>query len=63
MKKKIWISIGVVSILALLIGVNVYRAMNKEEVTVSTVQLAEREIASNVMVPGTLTFQNEQYIY
>ncbi|WP_191561876.1 efflux RND transporter periplasmic adaptor subunit [Metabacillus idriensis] len=63
MKKKIWISIGVVTILALLIGVNVYRAMNKENVTVNTVQLTEREIASNVMVPGTLKFQTEQYIY
>lgn len=63
MKKKIWISIGVVSIIALLVGVNVYRAMSKEEVTVSTVKLSQQEIASNVMVPGTLKFQNEEYIY
>ncbi|MDR0137125.1 efflux RND transporter periplasmic adaptor subunit [Metabacillus idriensis] len=63
MKKKIWISIGVVSIIALLVGVNVYRAMSKEEVTVRTVKLSQQEIASNVMVPGTLKFQNEQYIY
>jgi HlyD family secretion protein len=45
------------------VGVNVYRAMSKEEVTVSTVKLSQQEIASNVMVPGTLRFQNEQYIY
>jgi HlyD family secretion protein len=63
MKKKIWLSIGVVSIIVLLVGVNVYRAMSKEEVTVSTVKLSQQEIASNVMVPGTLRFQNEQYIY
>lgn len=63
MKKKIWLSIGVVSVIVLLVGVNVYRAMSKEEATVSTVKLSQQEIASNVMVPGTLRFQNEQYIY
>ncbi|MGG4490753.1 efflux RND transporter periplasmic adaptor subunit [Metabacillus idriensis] len=63
MKKKVWISIGVVSIIALLVGVNVYRAMSEEEVTIQTVKLSKREIASNVMVPGTLKFQYEQYIY
>ncbi|UOK59406.1 hypothetical protein MGI18_11430 [Bacillus sp. OVS6] len=62
-EEKIWLSIGVVSIIVLLVGVNVYRAMSKEEVTVSTVKLSQQEIASNVMVPGTLRFQNEQYIY
>ncbi|WP_203290084.1 efflux RND transporter periplasmic adaptor subunit [Metabacillus sp. cB07] len=63
MKKKVWISIGVAAIIVLLAGVNVYRAMNTEEVKVSTVNLSDREIVSNVMVPGTLKFQSEQYIY
>ena len=54
MKKKVWISIGVAAIIVLLAGVNVYRAMNTEEVKVSTVNLSDREIVSNVMVPGTL---------
>ncbi|KEZ54021.1 efflux RND transporter periplasmic adaptor subunit [Metabacillus indicus] len=63
MKKKVWISIGVAAIIVLLAGVNVYRAMNTEEVKVSTVNLSDREIVSNVMVPGTLKFQSEQYIF
>lgn len=62
-EEKIWISIGVAAIIVLLAGVNVYRAMNTEEVKVSTVNLSDREIVSNVMVPGTLKFQSEQYIY
>ncbi|MFC0270762.1 efflux RND transporter periplasmic adaptor subunit [Metabacillus herbersteinensis] len=63
MKKKIWISITVVSILTIFIGANVFKAMSKEELTVKTVSIEEREITGNVMVPGTLELANQEFVY
>ncbi|MBD1381315.1 efflux RND transporter periplasmic adaptor subunit [Metabacillus arenae] len=63
MKKKVWIIVGVASLIAILVGANVYRAMSAESPEVKTVNLKEREITANVMVPGTLQFQEEEYIF
>lgn len=63
MKKKIWISITVVMLIVLLVGVNIYRASNQEAVTVETVTVDEREMTGNVMVPGTLSLNQESFVY
>jgi HlyD family secretion protein len=63
MKKKIWISIGVVILILGLVGFNVFRTLAKEELTVETVKVDEREITGKVMVPGTLSFSQENYVY
>ncbi|MGG3891511.1 efflux RND transporter periplasmic adaptor subunit [Metabacillus fastidiosus] len=63
MKKKIWIIIGVAALILLFIGANVFRAMNKEELTVKTTQLKNQEIIGNVMIPGSLKFADEEYFY
>jgi HlyD family secretion protein len=63
MKKKIWISIGVVVLILVLVGVNVFRTMGKENPTVETAKVEEREITGNVMVPGTLSLKQEEFLY
>nr|MDH3154733.1 efflux RND transporter periplasmic adaptor subunit [Bacillus licheniformis] len=53
-------------LLALFIGLNLYRSVQTSggaEEAVQTVKLEEKEISSEVMVPGTLQFANEQYEY
>ena len=48
------------------IGLNLYRSVQTSggaEEAVQTVKLEEKEISSEVMVPGTLQFANEQYEY
>jgi HlyD family secretion protein len=63
MKKKIWISISVVVLILVLVGVNVIKALNKENLVVETESVEEREITGNVMVPGTLSLSQEDFIY
>jgi HlyD family secretion protein len=63
MKKKIWISIGVVILILGFVGFNVYKTLAKEGLVVDTVKVEEREITGNVMVPGTLSFSQEDFIY
>lgn len=63
MKKKIWIIISVTVLILLFIGVNVFRAMNKEQLTVETTKLKTEEITGNVMIPGSLKFANQEYFY
>lgn len=63
MKKKFWIAVGVVALIAVLIGVNVWRNVSAEAITAETTQLEEQEIATNVMTPGTLKLKNEQIVY
>ncbi|MDQ0231358.1 efflux RND transporter periplasmic adaptor subunit [Metabacillus malikii] len=63
MKKKIWISIGVVLLIAVLVGINVANMSNKEDVAVETAKVEEREITGNVMVPGTLSLSEEDFLY
>ncbi|MFE3976653.1 MULTISPECIES: efflux RND transporter periplasmic adaptor subunit [unclassified Peribacillus] len=65
MKKKLIISIVSLFVLIIL-GINVYlskgSASNKE-VNVNVTQLKERTLKSTIMIPGTLSLANEQYIY
>ena len=61
--KKIWIAIGVAAVIVLLVGINVWRQVAAEGLTVETTQLEQREIASSVMTPGTLKLKNEQTVY
>ncbi|AQS57233.1 efflux RND transporter periplasmic adaptor subunit [Novibacillus thermophilus] len=61
--KKIWIAIGVATVIVLLVGINVWRQVAAEGLTVKTTQLEQREIASSVMTPGTLKLKNEQTVY
>ncbi|WP_121661234.1 efflux RND transporter periplasmic adaptor subunit [Metabacillus litoralis] len=63
MKKKIWIGIGVSCLIIILVGVNVFRTVSKENLTVDTIKVEEREMTGNVMVPGTLSLRNESFVY
>ncbi|MFV9831799.1 efflux RND transporter periplasmic adaptor subunit [Bacillus stercoris] len=65
--KKVWIGIGIAVIVALFIGINVYRSATPTSGSagqkIQTGSLEENEISSTVMVPGTLKFSNEQYVF
>lgn len=65
--KKVWIGIGIAVIVALFIGINVYRSAAPTSGSagqkIQTGSLEENEISSTVMVPGTLKFSNEQYVF
>ncbi|APH05448.1 efflux RND transporter periplasmic adaptor subunit [Bacillus weihaiensis] len=63
MKKKIWISVGVVMIIAVLVGINVLKGVNKEIPEVTTFTVKEQEISGTVMVPGTLSLKDETKVY
>ncbi len=65
--KKVWIGIGIVALVALFIGINIYRSAaptsGSADQKVETGSLEEKKISSTVMVPGTLKFSNEQYVF
>lgn len=65
MRKKLIISI-ISSFVLIVLGINVYlskgSASNKE-IDVNVTQLKERTLKRTVMIPGTLSLANEQYIY
>ncbi|KXZ17976.1 efflux RND transporter periplasmic adaptor subunit [Bacillus nakamurai] len=65
--KKLWIGIGIAVIVAVFIGINIYRsaapASGSAGEKIETGTLEKQEISSNVMVPGTLKFSNEQYVF
>ncbi|MCY9092339.1 efflux RND transporter periplasmic adaptor subunit [Bacillus mojavensis] len=65
--KKVWIGIGIAALVALFIGINIYRsaapASGSAGQKVETGSLEEKKISSTVMVPGTLEFSNEQYVF
>lgn len=62
-EEKIWIGIGVACLIIILVGVNVFRTVSKENLTVDTIKVEEREMTGNVMVPGTLSLRNESLVY
>jgi HlyD family secretion protein len=65
-KKKLWIGIGIVALIAIFIGVSIYRTTVQTSGTVNDVKVAsleEKEISSTVMVPGTLAFSEEQTVF
>lgn len=65
--KKVWIGIGIAVLVALFIGINIYRSAAPTSGSagqkIQTGGLEEKEISSTVMVPGTLEFSNEQYVF
>ncbi|MCY9376250.1 efflux RND transporter periplasmic adaptor subunit [Bacillus spizizenii] len=65
--KKVWIGIGIAVLVALFIGINIYRSAAPTSGSagqkIQTGGLEEKEISSTVMVPGTLKFSNEQYVF
>ncbi|MED4117218.1 efflux RND transporter periplasmic adaptor subunit [Priestia megaterium] len=65
MRKKLIISI-ISSFVLIVLGINVYlskgSASNKE-IDVNVTQLKERTLKRTVIIPGTLSLANEQYIY
>ncbi|PON02267.1 efflux transporter periplasmic adaptor subunit [Bacillus halotolerans] len=65
--KKVWIGIGIAALVALFIGINIYRSAAPTSGSagqkVETGNLEEKKISSTVMVPGTLKFSNEQYVF
>jgi HlyD family secretion protein len=63
MKKKTWIGIGVLSLLVIMISISVYRQVFAKGPTVETEQLAQEEISSLLMVPGTVKLEAEQIVY
>ncbi|MHA6488190.1 efflux RND transporter periplasmic adaptor subunit [Bacillus cabrialesii] len=65
--KKVWIGIGIAILVALFIGINIYRSAAPTSGSagqkIQAGGLEEKEISSTVMVPGTLQFSNEQYVF
>lgn len=65
--KKVWIGIGIAVIVALFVGINIYRSAAPTSGAagqkIQTGSVEENEISSTVMVPGTLKFSNEQYVF
>src|SRR5690625_820571 len=63
MKKK-WIAIGIVTILIVLIGVNVWNAQKATaDLKVETTTLSKEVMTETVMIPGTLQLTKEQNGY
>lgn len=63
MNKKVWIGIGVATLILLMVGVSVYRTVFAKPPSVHTVEIKEEEISSILMIPGTLELQDEQSVY
>jgi len=63
MKKKIWIIIGVVSLVSIMISVSVYREVFAKGPSIETTEIKEEEISSELMIPGTVRLEEEQILY
>ncbi|MFZ7944223.1 MULTISPECIES: efflux RND transporter periplasmic adaptor subunit [Bacillaceae] len=63
MKKKTWITIGVISLVVIMIAVSVYRQVLAKGPSVKTAGISEQEISSQLMIPGTVKLQEEQMVY
>jgi HlyD family secretion protein len=63
MKKKIWIIIGVVSLVSIMISVSVYREVFAKGPSVETTEMKEEEISLELMIPGTVRLEEEQIVY
>lgn len=62
MKKK-WIIIGVVAIIVVLIGVNIFKSQSVQTTEVETVSLEKEIMQETVMTPGVLQLKDEQFVY
>jgi HlyD family secretion protein len=61
--KKIWIAIGVASLVVLMAGVSIYRQAFAKGPEVKVVNQAKEEIADEIMIPGTVVLEKEQKVY
>ncbi|MEI3607274.1 efflux RND transporter periplasmic adaptor subunit [Pseudogracilibacillus sp. SE30717A] len=62
MKKK-WIVIGVITVIVLFIGINVWKNLSSSTIKVETATLKEEVMKETVITPGTLKLDKEQYVY
>jgi len=62
-KKKTWIAIGVIVLIAVLVGANIWKAKGEKHAEVEMTQLEEEAITETVMTPGQLKLAEQQTIY
>lgn len=63
MRKKVWMTIAVVTIFIGLFSVNVLVNARSENPTVKVTNLKKMEISNKIMISGTLKLAEEQTIY
>jgi len=63
MKNKKWIAAGIIGLLILLIGINVWKSRATTTFQVETTTLTEKAMKETVITPGTLTLDEEQFVY
>lgn len=63
MKKKIWIASGVIAVLILFIGLNIWKSQADSNVKVEVTTLQEETVTETVLTPGQLKLANEQTVY
>ena len=63
MSKKIYIAIGVVAVIVLLIGLNVWKSSANSGETVEVAKLKKETITETVLTSGQLKLANEQTVY
>src|SRR5690625_1823941 len=62
MKKK-WIVIGIIGLIVLIIGINIWKSQATTTIKVETAVLKEEVMNETVMTPGTLKLNKEEYVY
>lgn len=63
MKKKIGIALGIIILLISLFGFQVWKNIEKKNVTLDITTLKKEKISETVLTPGTLKLANEQTVY
>jgi len=63
MKKKVWIGIGITTLIVVMVGVSVFRTVFAETPSVLVTEAKKEEISSFLMIPGSLELQNTQEVY
>lgn len=63
MNKKIYIAVGVIAVVVLLIGLNVWKSSSTSSETVEVTKLKKETITETVLTSGQLKLANEQTVY
>ncbi len=61
--KKGWIIAGAIGLAAIVISVSIYMQVSADGPNVETAQVKQEEIASKIMIPGTVEMTNSQTVY
>lgn len=61
-KKKLWIGLGLVVVVALIIGLNIYRSRQETAVTVQVFQVKQEKIEESVLAGGKVEVPDKQEI-